>query len=122
MSDCAVWCRCVRPERRLERSAVVYVLFCDVASGGVRLHGGLHQRPALDRERMLAAAINATRLACAHQPVDLPVEAKERPSACESQRSGSQFRSVPLDRDVVGERVLDPADSLVAHLGHQFPA
>jgi len=46
MSDRAVWCRCVRPERHLERSGSVYVMFCDVASGGVRWHGRLHQRSA----------------------------------------------------------------------------
>ena len=100
----------------------MYVMFCVVASGGVRLHGGLHQRPALDRERMPAAGVDTARLASAHQPVDLRVEAWGRSSACESARSGSQCRSVPLDRDVIGERVLDPADSIVAHLGHQFPA
>ena len=50
MPTCAVRCRCVRPGRHPESSAVVFVMFCDVASGGVRLHGGLHQR-ARTRER-----------------------------------------------------------------------
>jgi hypothetical protein len=38
LSDCAVWCRCVRPEQHQAWSAVVFVMFCVVASGCVRLH------------------------------------------------------------------------------------
>jgi hypothetical protein len=42
VSDWADWCRCVRPERHPEQSGAVYVTSSDVASGGVRLHSGLH--------------------------------------------------------------------------------
>ena len=45
MSDCVVWCRCVRPERHPEVSAVVYVLLYAVAWCRVRLHDSLHLRP-----------------------------------------------------------------------------
>ena len=49
VSDCGVSCRCVRPERHPGRSAWVYMMFCDVASGCVRLHGVCN--PSIRRRR-----------------------------------------------------------------------
>ena len=62
MSDCAVWCRCVRPEPHPEPSAVLYVMSCAVAWRSVRLHDGLHRRPALDAGLLRADAGDRCRL------------------------------------------------------------